>query len=405
MLRLMLADDEQFERDYLEKVVKESYPTLLKIVCKAADGMELLEKMEECDPQIILLDVKMPRMDGLETARRIQEKYPDIPIIIVSAYGDFAYAKQAMKLGVSEYLLKPYLDSELREVLDRVIVRIRDKEDSLELLSGSDVQKEWEADNIQEYSGKDFLWNVVFGREKAAWTKEFQESESMPWCKVAVIFSPVLATMGNFSQSVLDNYFQLDGVTVKSSIWLDQMLICLFAKQKETFSEVNGCIRRVKNYLADEHQIPVACGVSGAYEGGEHLTEAYEEASAFIRDFTEAQTGRKFAETTQNLKKLCELEDELVQSMMQNDQETNMELLTELEEILEAGLEYRDMAVKLNFGRSLRTILHKINQTEEYFVCSSEIRSLFGILEELNFNGDSLRDYMEEFAGITVEKW
>lgn len=106
MLRLMLADDEQFERDYLEKVVKESYPTLLKIVCKAADGVEFMEKLEECDPQIVLLDVKMPRMDGLETAKRILEKYSDMQIIIVSAYGDFAYAKQAMKLGISEYLLK-----------------------------------------------------------------------------------------------------------------------------------------------------------------------------------------------------------------------------------------------------------------------------------------------------------
>ena len=50
MLRVILADDEQYERNYLEKVIKESYPGLLEIVYKAVDGMDLMEKLEECKP-------------------------------------------------------------------------------------------------------------------------------------------------------------------------------------------------------------------------------------------------------------------------------------------------------------------------------------------------------------------
>ena len=52
MLRVILADDEQYERNYLEKVIKESYPGLLEIVYKAVDGMDLMEKLEECKPQL-----------------------------------------------------------------------------------------------------------------------------------------------------------------------------------------------------------------------------------------------------------------------------------------------------------------------------------------------------------------
>lgn len=110
MLRVILADDEQYERNYLEKVIKESYPGLLEIVCKAVDGMDLLEKLEECKPQIVLLDIKMPRMDGLKTAEEVRKRYPDIQIVLISAYSDFSFAKQAIKLGVTDYLLKPYLD-------------------------------------------------------------------------------------------------------------------------------------------------------------------------------------------------------------------------------------------------------------------------------------------------------
>lgn len=402
MLRLMLADDEQFERDYLEKVVKESYPTLLHIVCKASDGMELLEKLEVCEPQIVLLDVKMPRLDGLETAKRIQEKFPDIQIIIVSAYGDFAYAKQAMKLGISEYLLKPYLDSELREVLDRVIVRIRDREDTMAMLSCSDVQEEWTAEHVLQDNSKDILWNTVFGIRSYLEKPFAFASEKMPWIKVVVISCSALAPMGSFSQEVLDNYFRLEQVTVQSSIWLDQMLVCLISEQKESFSDVNGCIRRVKNYLAEEGQISVSCGVSGAYEGMEHLREAYEEAAAFVRDFSETEMSRRFAETTEILKQLCELEDKLVNTLIQSDREASAELFSELEEILEQSLEYQEIAVKLNFGRSLRTVIHEINRKPEICVPESEIRKQFGILEELNFNGDSLRDYLEYFAKMSV---
>ena len=85
MLRVILADDEQYERNYLEKVIKESYPGLLEIVCKAVDGMDLLEKLEECKPQIVLLDIKMPRMDGLKTAEEVRKRYPDIQIVLISA--------------------------------------------------------------------------------------------------------------------------------------------------------------------------------------------------------------------------------------------------------------------------------------------------------------------------------
>ena len=135
MLRVILADDEQYEREYLERIIQESYPGLLEIVDTAVDGVDLMEKLERCKPHIVLLDIKMPRMNGLEAADQIRKKYPDIQMVVISAYSDFSFAKQALKLGVTDYLLKPYLDSELRETLDKVISRSREREDSLDLLS------------------------------------------------------------------------------------------------------------------------------------------------------------------------------------------------------------------------------------------------------------------------------
>ena len=90
MLSVILADDEQYERNYLEKVIKESYPGPLEIVYKAVDGLDLMEKLEECKPQIVLLDIMMPRINGLNTAEEVRKRHPDIEIVLISAYSDFS---------------------------------------------------------------------------------------------------------------------------------------------------------------------------------------------------------------------------------------------------------------------------------------------------------------------------
>ena len=400
MLRLMLAEDEQYERDYLEKVIKESYPTLLDVVCKAANGVELLEQIERCEPQIILLDIKMPRMDGLETAEKIREIYPDAQMVIVSAYGDFAYAKQAMKLGISEYLLKPYMDSELMEVLDRVIARIREREDTLSMLSYSGNNKEW---NYEKDIDKDLLWNLFFGKVYCRDVFKVKGIEKN-WVKVVLISSAALSHMGDFSKKVLENYFRKEGVVVLNSIWMNQMAICLFSDHKESFTEVNSCIKRARDYLAQEHQIAVNCGVSGVYSGSEFLTEAYEEAVSFIVQFSELNEKELFQKQTKHMKTLCHLEKEITAAMVKQDKDESQKKLTQLVEILEEELDYQDVPVKLNFGRSLLTVFREINQNAGIMLEEEEVLRQLGMLEQLNFNGDNLKYYMDFFADVKVSR-
>ena len=406
MLNLMLADDEKYERDYLEKIIKGSYLNLLNIVYKASDGVEFLEKLEEYNPQIILLDIKMPRMDGLETARKIREKYPDVELIIVSAYSDFNYAKEAMKLGISEYLLKPYLDSDLRGALDRAISKIKEREDTLSMMSYS-----VKADHVSVFdffSGleKGFLWNIFYKRKTPLeLKKEFELRRiNSGWIKVVLISSSALSSMGDFSQEVLKNYFYVEGVTVLNSIWMSQMTICLFAKQKDLFTEINSCIRRARNYLAREYEITVACGVSGAYYGMEFLAEAYEEAATFIKDYSEKEVSREFTLTTERMKKLCQIEDDIITSLEMQDKIEGLKKYTELVGILEVGLGYQDIAVKLNFSRSLFTIIHEINQISGVRVKTAEAMKQLGKLEQLNFNGDNLKNHLDFFADMNVKK-
>mgnify|MGYP000195900936 CR=1 FL=1 len=127
---ILLADDEYLVRKGIRCLLKEQ--SEYAIIADAADGREALKKAAELLPQIIILDVKMPRMDGLEALEEIRKASPNSKTIILSGYSSFEYAQRALKLGACDYLLKPVAKEELLDVLRRVKLRIVQEQHELE---------------------------------------------------------------------------------------------------------------------------------------------------------------------------------------------------------------------------------------------------------------------------------
>lgn len=119
MTKLLIVDDEQIEREGLQMILQKAYPNI--IIEQSKNGKLAIEMAGEFKPDLILMDIKMPGMNGLEAVERISAAYPAIKFVMVTAFDTFEYARQAIKLGVKDYLLKPSKASEIIATVGKVL--------------------------------------------------------------------------------------------------------------------------------------------------------------------------------------------------------------------------------------------------------------------------------------------
>src|SRR5690348_10655761 len=119
MLRLLIADDEELVRRGLTALIEREAPAIA-VVGAAADGCEALRLATETQPDVVCTDIRMPGLSGLDLIERLRAARPGLRSIILSGYDDFGYARRAIGLGVSEYLLKPLDAEQLLDILARM---------------------------------------------------------------------------------------------------------------------------------------------------------------------------------------------------------------------------------------------------------------------------------------------
>lgn len=122
-VKLLIADDEDFIRNGMANYIRTHSQRIDKIYL-AANGQEALECIVQNKPDLMLLDVQMPRMDGLEVMAEAQRSGVLPRTIILSGFDEFRYAQKAIRYGVEDYLLKPCRSTEIMERIDKIIDRL-----------------------------------------------------------------------------------------------------------------------------------------------------------------------------------------------------------------------------------------------------------------------------------------
>jgi two-component system response regulator PilR (NtrC family) len=119
-ISILVADDEQLLRDLLVKILsKEGYQ-----VETAVDGEEALEKLRQNRYSLLISDIKMPRLNGFELLKQVKQTYPEMGVIMMTAYGDSFSVKDSLLLGADEYITKPFKSFEIHLIVERAYWRL-----------------------------------------------------------------------------------------------------------------------------------------------------------------------------------------------------------------------------------------------------------------------------------------
>ncbi|UFT98842.1 response regulator [Radiobacillus kanasensis] len=119
MKKVLLIEDEEVIRQGVRTLLEEVIMGY-KVLWESSNGEKALEIVNIEVPDLIITDIRMPRMNGIEFISLLKGKYPHLPVIIISGHDDFIYVKEALKLGVKDYLLKPIDRRELASTLDAI---------------------------------------------------------------------------------------------------------------------------------------------------------------------------------------------------------------------------------------------------------------------------------------------
>src|ERR1700722_11199872 len=119
MIRVLIVDDHEGWRRKICQLLQVS--SELQVICEASDGLEAVQKAEELKPNLILLDIGLPKLNGIEAARRIRKLVPDSKILVLSQESDAAVAQELFSLGISGYVVKVRAARELLTAVDTVL--------------------------------------------------------------------------------------------------------------------------------------------------------------------------------------------------------------------------------------------------------------------------------------------
>ncbi len=159
MYKLLVADDEKIVTDSVKYIIRHNFNNVEVQIAKS--GREAIEKADLFRPDFILMDIKMPGINGIAAIKEIKDRYPSTYFIVISAYEQFDFAKEAVNLGVFEYILKPLNKDILINCISKLIIFInKDRE-----------KKNTELENIERYEKAipflehGFIYSILLGED------------------------------------------------------------------------------------------------------------------------------------------------------------------------------------------------------------------------------------------------
>lgn len=302
-MRILIVDDEPLVRVGIKSCTDWSKYGM-EVVGEASDGMEALEQIRRLLPDVVLLDLKMPNMDGIELMRRIKEENINVKILVLSGFDDFYHIKEAMKLGAEDYLHKPCMNIE--DILNTLtIIKQKIKRESSSLKSAGHVRNGSENTiNTINTKKNTFLKGLADGCAETGPILERKLKENNIRFKPANI-SCIVFCIRNVIE-VSRRYGETDENKLQSSIY-NIMIEALstekeadfFIYDKNTFAVIASCkgivsekritentmhfVHLVQEAMKQFLNVDIVIGVSGIHQSYAEVSNAFKKAHMALK--------------------------------------------------------------------------------------------------------------------------
>ena len=290
LYRVLLVDDEEDIRVGISRKI--DWAGLgFSLVGEAENGAEALEIAEQLRPDVVLTDIKMPFMDGLELCRRLTQQLPAAKMVVFSGFDEFEYARQAVGLNVSEYILKPIGAAELTAVLEKLRREIQ-----AERAERKDVEilrrlYEESLPVLRELFYTRLLDGQIRGRQVVERAARYEiDLSGKSWIAAIVhVDGPVAELSGSRDelillsvQSFFNDHFSLENCTVRQVLYRDNLAL-IFSFQGEApvyalLEELGRVCDLAKSYLG----LNLTAGVGSSCEKAEDLYQSAEGARSAL---------------------------------------------------------------------------------------------------------------------------
>lgn len=283
MYRILIADDEKGYCDLLEKSINRMEG--FHVVGKAYDGQRAAELVQQLHPDILITDINMPKLSGLDLLRRVQEIDSGIETLVISGYSEFSYAKSALTLGVNDYLVKPFLPQELREVLEKMSGQIETRKalaENLRLL-------QQEVDTGRSQQRRQLVRQLITDAARSPEEQRALQQQCMQCgltldCRMyCVCIARIRPAFDQLIEMVQKNYFS--GQTVVYDVVPDDKMVIFLlgsnaGSELSFYKDMEAGLGRIRHSLMEYYNTRLWCTLGNIYHSVERIPDSYREASA-----------------------------------------------------------------------------------------------------------------------------
>lgn len=292
MIKLLIAEDEALERKALRFLLNKYFSQSIEVVDEVNNGRDAVEVALLLKPQIILMDIHMPIMEGLEASSIIKENCPKTEFIILTAFNYFDYAKKAIHIGVSDYLLKPFSNEEFVNSLNKVINKINTKD----LIENKNNQLKETYKKISPYVEKQMVENIAYGvtltEERFNEYRDIFKINSVKFCCIVFTLNEKRLFDEN-SIVLIKNKLNVLFQSIIGSLCLNDIILFVFDEtvgSKILSSGFENLLNDIRFEFKLTYDVTLSIGTSVVNRGLNQLYLAYKEAKRYADNVENVDT-------------------------------------------------------------------------------------------------------------------